>query len=245
MIDLKECQTLHVMPEVFRKDVKVQAASHALWQTMQVLLKQIDCTSVYARIDFLSEPIVDLLAQEMRAQYYDVTLSIKDKREAVKKALPWHKRAGTVSAVMELCEFRYGRSIVREWFDYGGRPYTFRLEMLQEARLLDIVEIESFIKAVKAVKNTRSLLEALIFHRSTASLFYSGVAVMSYTRQAIVDFFADQVREDLTGHSAGKANEAYRKQVVTDFETVEKSIDQDIMSGIILTAEWTEIITED
>lgn len=245
MIDLRDCLTIQVMPEVFRQDAQIQAASHALRQTMRMLLEKVDRASVYAGIDLLPDAIVDLLAEELRAQYYDHTLPLAEKREAVKRALPWHQRAGTVPAVLELCEFRYGKSIVQEWFDYGRRPFTFRLEMLEEVRVLDQAEIESFIQAVRVVKNTRSLLEALIFHRSTHSTVYTGVAAVSYTRQVIVDFFKDRSREDVAGHSAGKANEAYRKQAVTDFGTTEKGMEQDIMSGVVLTADWIQIIAKE
>lgn len=245
MINLEDCLTLQVMPGVFRKDAQVQAASYALQKTMHMLMEKVDRSSVYAMIDLLPEPIVDLLAEELRAQYYDVSLPVEDKRESVKRALPWHKKAGTVSAVRELCEFRYGRSIVQEWFNYEGRrPFTFRLEMLEENRLLAIDEIDSFIKAVRAVKNTRSLLEALIFHRSMRSTMYSGVASVSWTRQVIVDFFVEHSEKNLLSHSAGEANEAFRKQVVVDFGTVEKDIDQDVMSGMVLTVDRMQIITE-
>lgn len=245
MIDLKECLTIQVMPEVFRKDVQMQAASYALRETMRMLMVKVDRASAYAVIDQLPEPIVDLLAEELRAQYYDDSLPVEDKREAVKRALPWHKKAGTVAAVRELCEFRYGESIVQEWFEYGGRPFTFRLEILGDERLLDCSEIDSFVQAVKAVKNTRSLLEALIFHRSMSSEAHSGIASVTWTRQAIVDFYVEQFREDLTRHSAGEANEAFRKQVIVDFGTVEKDIGQDIMSGVALTVDRMQIITEE
>lgn len=244
MTDLKDCLTIQVMPEVFRKDVKVQAASYALQQTMQMLMAKVDRTSVYAMIDLLPEQVVDLLAEELRAQYYDVSLPVEEKRASVKKALPWHKKAGTVYAVRELCEFRYGESIVQEWFDYGRRPFTFRLEMLEEERLLEPGEIDSFIKAVKAVKNTRSLLEALIFHRRMATTVHSGAATVAWTRQVIVDFFTEKSEENLGGHSAAEANEAYRKQVVVDFGTVEKDIGQELMSGMVLAVDRMMVITE-
>lgn len=244
MINLGECLTLQVMPEVFRKDVQVQAASYALQKTMRMLMEKVDRSSVYAGIDLLPEPIVDLLADELRAQYYDESLPVGDKREAVKRALPWHKKAGTVSTVRELCEFRYGSSIVQEWFDYGGRPYTFRLEILGEDRLLSVGEIDSFIRAVKAVKNTRSLLEALIFHRKMESTVHSGIASLCWTRQVIVDFYVEQSEENLVSHSAGEVNETFRKQVVVDFGTTEKDIEQEVMSGMVLTVDRIQVITE-
>lgn len=246
MINLDECLTLQVMPEAFRSDVQVQSASYALQETMRMLMGKIDRASVYAKIDLLPESIIDLLAEELRAQYYDVSLPIKDKREAVKIALPWYKKAGTVSAVRELCEFRYGRSIVQEWFDYDDRkPFTFRLEMLGQNKLLVTDEIESFIKAIRSVKNTRSLLEALIFHRDMESTVYSGVAAVSWMRQVIVDFYVEQTEGNLTNHSSGKANETFRRQVVVNFGIVEKNIKQNVMSGMVLTVDRVQIITEE
>ena len=83
MIDLRDCLTIQVMPEVFRQDAQIQAASHALRQTMRMLLEKVDRASVYAGIDLLPDAIVDLLAEELRAQYYDHTLPLAEKREAV------------------------------------------------------------------------------------------------------------------------------------------------------------------
>ena len=72
MIDLRECMTLDVMPEVFRKDLRIQAASYALRKTACMLMEKIDRTSVYAKLDLLPESIVDLLAVEFRAKYYGI-----------------------------------------------------------------------------------------------------------------------------------------------------------------------------
>ncbi len=80
----------------------MQAASYALRDTIRLLLPIIDKTSVYAVTDSLSDPLLDLLALELRAQYYDASMPEEEKRQGVKKALPWHYRAGTLAAVKEL-----------------------------------------------------------------------------------------------------------------------------------------------
>lgn len=123
MIDLKDIEPIKLMPQVFRKDAKIQAASYAFRETARELLKKIDTVTVYARVDTLPEQIVDLLAVEFRAQYYDTSLPVEEKRKAVKKALLWHCRAGTVSAVRELTDlvWRSDSAQVQEWFDYGRR----------------------------------------------------------------------------------------------------------------------------
>ncbi|MDE7339743.1 MAG: phage tail protein [Lachnospiraceae bacterium] len=234
MIDLKNVTALDILPDVLRKDTKVIAASYAMNHTAKMILSMIEKTSVYALVDVLPEKLVDLLALEFRAQYYIMDAALEEKREAVKKALLWYKKAGTASVVMELCEFLYGKSIVWEWFDYNGRPYTFKLEMLEESRLIDTAGINNFILAVKKVKNTRSLLEALIFHRKATVLAHSGAATTSYTRQAIIDFFIEEAEEELMNHAAGKTNEAFKRQVIVDFEKAEAEISYDLESNVVL-----------
>lgn len=234
MIDLKDVTALDILPDVLRNDTKIIAASYAMNHTARMILSMIDKISVYALVDVLPEELIDLLALEFRAQYYDVDAELEEKRGAVKKALLWYRKAGTASVVMELCEFLYGKSIVWEWFDYNGRPYTFRLEMLEEDRLIDTVGINNFILAIKKVKNTRSLLEALIFHRKADVLAHSGVATTSYTRQAIIDFFIEETEEELMNHAAGKANEAFRRQVIVDFEKIDAEITYNLESNVVL-----------
>ena len=234
MIDLRDVTALDILPDALRKDKKVIAASYAMNHTAKMILRMIDKSSVYALVDVLPEELVDLMALEFRAQYYDINAALEEKRGAVKKALLWYRKAGTTSVVMELCEFLYGKSNVWEWFDYNGRPYTFKLEMLEENRPIDTVGINNFILAVKKVKNTRSLLEALIFHRKADVLAHSGAATTSYTRQAIIDFFIEESEEELMNHAAGKANEAFRRQIIVDFEKTEVEIVYNLEANVVL-----------
>lgn len=188
MIDLKKCLTLQIMPEVFRRDVKVQAASFALQKTMEMLMRKIDRAGVYAEIDRLPESIVDLLAEELRAQYYDASLPVKDKREAVKKALPWHRRAGTVSAVRELTDFvwKSDSARVQEWFEYLSDPYLFRI-LLGTDMCIEEEKINIFLHALWKVKNTRSHLESITFMRRLDQPLYMGAASHSWGKIVIMD----------------------------------------------------------
>ena len=99
MIDLKNVTALDILPDVLRKDTKVIAASYAMNHTAKMILSMIEKTSVYALVDVLPEKLVDLLALEFRAQYYDMDATLEERREAVKKALLWYKKAGTASVV--------------------------------------------------------------------------------------------------------------------------------------------------
>lgn len=234
MINLKDVTALDILPDFLRDDDKVKAASYAMNKTAEMILNMIDKTSVYALLDEMPEKIVDLLAQEFRAQYYDVSAGVEEKREAVKKALLWYRKAGTKSAVLELCKFVYGESAVPEWFDYDGRPYTFKIEILGEEKLIDTAGLNQFIMAVRNVKNTRSLLEAIIFHRKASAELYAGAATTSYTRQVIVDFYNKEAEIETMNRTGGQASEAYKRQSIVDFEKTERKITQDLLTEAVL-----------
>lgn len=146
MIDLWDSEPLKLMPQAFRRDEKIQAMSYALRETARMLLKNIDPVTVYAGVDILPEQIVDLLALEFRAQYYNTALPVEEKRKAVKKALLWHCRAGTVSAVRELTDlvWRSDSAQVQEWFEYGAAPYLFRIMLGTDMRI-DEDKIDEFL----------------------------------------------------------------------------------------------------
>lgn len=230
MIDIRDGTTLDLLPEALRKSPEIQAQSYALHETIKMLLDKIDRTRLYAGIDILPEEIVDLLAEELRAQYYDGSMSLQKKREAVKKAMQWYKKAGTLSAVRELIEFMYGEHRVHEWFQYDGQPYTFRVEIMGLNVQITAQGLENFLSALQKVKNTRSMLEMMIFHRRIDQQVYSGAAAASYSRQVIVDFHTEQKTENINLHS-GTQRTHYNRQVIVDYSKSQRTARQEVRSG--------------
>lgn len=193
MIDLRDCEPLKLMPEAFRDDDQIRAMSYALRETARLLMEKIDPVTVYAGVDILPEQIVDLLAEEFRAQYYDTSLPVTEKRKAVKKALLWHCRAGTVSAVRELTDlvWRSDSAQVQEWFEYGAAPYLFRV-LLEIDMRIEEDKIDDFLAALWKVKNTRSHLEAIAFKRRINQTLYIGSACRSSGHIIITDVWHDK-----------------------------------------------------
>ena len=243
MIDIRDGTTLDLLPEALRKEPEIQAASFALHETAKMLLDKVDRSMVYAGIDILPEEIIDLLAEEFRAQYYDGSMSLQKKREAVKKAMQWYKKAGTLSAVDELVEFMYGEHKVHEWFQYDGQPYTFRVEIMGLNVQITEKGLENFLSALQKVKNTRSLLEMLIFHRRIDQKVYSGAAVASYSRQVIVDFYIEQKQENINLHS-GTQRAHYSRQVIVDYSKGGSAARQIVHSGGVTNYVMKQTIKE-
>ena len=212
MIDLREIAPVQLLPEALRKDPCIRALSYAVQKQTEKLLGQIDRTAVYASVDILPEDILDLLAAELRAQYYDAAMEIGTKRTAVKKALLWYEKAGTLKTVKELTQIVWGENVISEWFEHDGRPYTFWLE---------VMALDAWITD-QGMKNTRSLLDRIIFHRRLDTLLHSGAVQDSYKREVIVDFFHESQIDKVQLH-AGAYQENYLKRAVVDFYVEKKA----------------------
>ena len=124
MISLYDGQITDLLGPNYRRDEEVQCLSHAIREGMRVLLNYKDRALVYADIDHMKEDALDLLATELRAQYYDTSYTIEVKRDLVKQAVRWFQVAGTKAAVEELAKSIFGECEVNEWFEYSGSRFT-------------------------------------------------------------------------------------------------------------------------
>lgn len=175
MIDLYSSNITDILPEAFRKEPEVIALGYAVNKAMQRLVDYCQNISIYASIDTLPEDVLDLLAVELRTQYYDDSQNIEVKRNLIKNTLVWYTKTGTPASVQEAVAAVFGNGEVVEWFDYDGEPYHFKVytsninstdEMIQQ--LSDIIG---------RMKNIRSHLEAVIVEIVQQLQIYSGCVI--------------------------------------------------------------------
>lgn len=157
---LQNVTLLDLIPPNLRSDTKVQAAAAALDVELQSVTAAIQESLHLPRVDELPEQVLDLLAWQWHVDFYEpVGISVETKRKLIKSAIKWHRTKGTPAVIEEVTNAIYEPSEVVEWFDYGGKPYHFKIRTEEigptpEQRSL-------FVKAVASVKNTRSWLEAI------------------------------------------------------------------------------------
>lgn len=197
MIKYTESEMLQVMPEPLKYKVEVVALSYAIKRAIGKMVGYAERASVYAAIDKLPEDILDLLAVELRAQYYDEDMDISIKREIVKKTMLWYHRAGTPSAVEELISAVFGEGEISEWFEYGGEPYHFKIKT---DAVLSASDMEYFEKIIRNVKNVRSHLEEIQLSREHEGQAYAGCHIISNGRGCAVEDDIDTAVEVLREH---------------------------------------------
>ena len=177
MIKFTEGGLIDIWPE---KDPEVEALSYALQQQFIILKKYADQMQCFSNVEELNETVLDYLAIELQAMYYEQSMSLDKKREIIKNAMKWHIYAGTPAAVSEMVNVIFGTGRVVEWFDFENPeeriPGTF--DIVTDAGFSKDL-IEQFNKTIKKVKNARSHLRKVnIERKNDATVFIAGKSVL-------------------------------------------------------------------
>ena len=113
------------------------------------------------RIDELEDFEIDLLAQELHVDFYEITLNLEEKRKLVKKTLEMHMLKGTPYAVQEVLKIFFSESKIIEWFNSGKRNGTFKVEISDSS--VDHSKTKRIIQMINAYKRTSQHLDLLEF----------------------------------------------------------------------------------
>ena len=174
-----------VLPAYLAGIPEVQAISYAITKQVQNICRRIEKEKVYIGIDELSEEVLDLLALEMRSQYYSDAMDIRKKREIIKNTMKWYMKAGTTSAVREMVNVVFGGGRVIEWFDFAEGekiPGTFEIET--EAGLTTDI-LSEVSEKIKNVKNTRSHIRRVKILRRNIDTVRIGSGIFIYSKTCI------------------------------------------------------------
>ena len=160
--DLQSVSLLDILPPNLLADKKINAAARALDDELQKITAATRNALLLPRLDELSEDVIDLLAWQWHVDFYEpVGMDIDTKRRLIKNSIAWHRIKGTPAAVEQVVSAAFDTSHVQEWFEYGGKPYHFKV--ITEDVTTDPNVLARMRRAINAAKNTRSWLETIEF----------------------------------------------------------------------------------
>ncbi len=120
---------LLIVPPALTRDPAMMARAAADAEAMAARLAEIDRVRIISNIDGLDETVLDILARDFKVDWWDPEYSIEEKRRTLKGSWRVHKILGTKAAVETAIRAIYPLTTVEEWFEYGGEPYHFRLNI--------------------------------------------------------------------------------------------------------------------
>lgn len=169
MTNLYDGRLVDIISNAAARNPEVEALAFALRAEKRRIMDYAKQTCTISMIDELPEPILDVLAVELRSPYYNDAATIQEKRDIIRSSLLWAYRAGTVSAMEEMCMALFGNGRVVEWFNAAQDEGEFvpgEFDIETGAEMEDPQQYMARInRVIDRVKNVRSHLRKVRFLR--------------------------------------------------------------------------------
>lgn len=149
------------LPPALRTDPSVVALADSLSTVLAGRLAEIEQLLLYPAIETLDESLLDILAYDFKVDWWDADYSLEEKRRTLKGNWRVHKTLGTRAAVETAISAIYPDTKVREWFEYEGEPYHFKLLIDTTYQRADPEKHRRVLERVRFYKNLRSHLDGV------------------------------------------------------------------------------------
>lgn len=172
MYKLDDEDTLYMSlpPNLQNKDTR--SLSVAFAKQMKKYLAYADRLNVWGNIDHLEPEHYDVFAACIAAPYYRSDFPDDKKLKLIKQNYSVRRSAGTQTAIDALLENVFDDARYIPWYEYGGKPYHFKVLLFD---VLKENNIELMSNAMKKVKAARSIMDAVDIGRIATNVTYCGV----------------------------------------------------------------------
>ena len=188
MIDVDKVTLYDILPSSLHDDETISNIIKSLDGIFPEFESQIRKIRFYEYLDEQPAEVLDLLAWQFHVDFYDYDYSNEVKRELIRQSIAWHRRKGTPRAVEEMVSTIYSSAEVVEWWDYGGTPFHFKVNIYGE-EITDPAKLNNLRDSVFAVKNARSIFDGFEFYAKKESIapFYAALHPWMDHTEIVVD----------------------------------------------------------
>lgn len=155
--------------EILPPSIAVDENIYAIAKSLDEHLHNLAFDSKYVlhlpRLNELNHDMLDVLAEQFHLDFYEPEgMTLETKRNLIRNSILDHRIKGTPAAVENLLNKIVGSATVKEWYEYGGKTFFFKVNVKELKDMHD--NGETFIRLINATKNCRSWLDALDFDLS-------------------------------------------------------------------------------
>lgn len=168
-----------LLPAFMRSDKANQALASGLNEWIPPLAARARQMSTWDVIDQLEHVELDALAQELNILWYDTGAELAVKRDLIKNSDLVYRRLGTKWAAESVIRSYFEKGYITEWFEYGGKPGTFRICATVPAMTQD--KMQAFLGLFHKVKRASAQLERMeIENPPLSGMCYIGGTLVPY-----------------------------------------------------------------
>lgn len=171
MNKLEHASYTAIFPENLKKYKNLTAFSKNIENTFKTyIVSKIQNLALFYNLEIQEDKVLDEIAWFFNIDKYRTDLDREIKIKLIKSAYWVHSKKGTKTAVISQLKNLNYEIKIEEWFEYGGRPFTFRLITGNESK--DKNWLKNVLSLIEEYKNVRSILEAFYSLREKEYKYY-------------------------------------------------------------------------
>lgn len=149
-----------IFPENLKKYKNLQVLAIQVEKILkEKIISEISKLAIFKNLEEQSDEILSELAWQFVIDNWQESLSRDIKINLIKNAYWAHSTKGTKLAIEENLKKLSYPVAVKEWFEYGGKPFTFKA--IAKSVNKDPDWIDYLIEKIEKYKNCRSVLEVV------------------------------------------------------------------------------------
>ena len=134
------------------------------------IIPEIDKLAIFKNLDSQSDQVLSQLAWQFSIDNWKENLEREVKIKLIKEAYWAHSKKGTKKIIEEnLKKLNYPIQL-SEWFEFGGKPFTFKITTTEANT--SVYWLENLLEIINKYKNCRSILESVYLDREREKVKY-------------------------------------------------------------------------
>lgn len=166
-----------ILPANLVADPFVAAMIDVFDEEFRLLVADTASILLFAGIGSQPDAVLDQLAWQFNADFYDQGSSLADKRALIAQSIYWHSIKGTPHAIERVIDLAFGEGNVEEWFEYsGGTPFHFRVTS-SGGKFPTEDRYNLLLRMIRVVKRASAILESITIQQSGQQRLFIGEAM--------------------------------------------------------------------
>ncbi len=189
-----------LLPDILKKDERLKAFAELEGKNFKEVSAKLPYLFVYKLENLSNKELEELAWQfDISKVEWELATDREQKEELIKNNILLKAKRGTPWAVKRVLELLGLEGQIKEWFEYGGQPYRFKVDINLKYQGLQSDTYDKLLNLIEEYKNLRSKLEVLNIYltsqfkqnRATACLSGHDMTVYPYQVKEIQTNFGD------------------------------------------------------
>ena len=158
--DLNNCDYQLIFPDNLKKYKNLERVAKQIENIFKyTIVSKVSKLALLKNLELQDDKVLDKLAYYYSVDNYSFDLKRDIKIELLKNGFNVHSKKGTKSAIKNNLK-KLGYTIrIEEWYEYGGKPFTFKVTVVNDKFNADI--LKNIQEKINAVKNCRSVVDSI------------------------------------------------------------------------------------